>query len=609
MLYALDNGIEILLITKEYFVWSKKYWPNIRTCILILLAIISLQTRADTKVHISIDGLSWQVLSSIDNDTLRFLGAESGDNVSGTPLTPFVTTNTGPAHVSLYSNVTPQRGGWVGNMFLEPNSELHKPNNAFAYPSQQEIYLLPQLLERQNKRTACINVPGLGLSTAEMNCTVHLGFSRPLDKSCHVQINDGVEINSINVEKSNDVSNCFLGNASNLILDSGHLKLKVADVSVALHQNKVTQVTFSSKDKKVSKLVWINSLSNDKKTASVYIGPGFSPAGNEGFFNLPEEHQRWAGTQDSRSYISGKISKEGFLETLKFQADYIFKLTRYLVREAKLDAIFSYTSLLDTIGHNFTVTKFTNDKLNGLGKLPKEIRENYLYIDRQLHSLHSTVNNKNGSFFVTSDHGMAPAYFNLGITSYLDSQGFNVFDKDANIVAYTSGATLHLYAKNNASIKNEQGKELNQTEIIDNIVASLKGLKYGGQTVFDIVLSRRDLESIELAHENSGDVVAITNVGFGLDTRRRPTDRLFYRSTFNELELKALDYKQSEIEHAKSGLLNRNSPGIHGHSNTKPEMRGIFYTNVLTKLSNSPANSSDVSLLLFCHMQEKKECF
>ena len=590
--------------------WAKRYCSSVGICILVALASMSVETKADTKVHISIDGLSWQMLSRIDDDNLRFFGSGSTGKVRGTPLIPFATTNTGPAHVSLYSNVTPQQGGWVGNTFLEPNSKLNETNNAFTYPNKKEIYLLPQLLEQQNKRTACINVPGVGLSKSEMNCTVHLGFSRPLDEACHVKIDEGgMKINSISADKSNDVANCFLGHAANLSFDSGHLQLSLANNSVTLAQNKVTQVTFLANDRQISKLIWINSASKGKNIASVYIGPGFSAAGNEGFFNLPEEHQRWAGTQDSRSYNLGKISKDGFLATLKFQADYVFKLTRYLVREAKLDAIFSYTSLLDTIGHNFTAAKLHSAEVYAKNPLSSEVRENYLYIDRQLHSLHSAVNDKNGSFFVTSDHGMAPAYYNLGIASYLDSLGFEIFGKDANIAAYTSGATLHLYVKDNASIKNDQGKQLNQSDIINSIVGSLKSLKYQGQTVFDIVLSRNDLESIELAHENSGDLVAITTIGFGLDTRKRPTDRLFYRSTFNEVELKALGYKQSEIEHAKSGLLNRSSSGIHGHVNTTPEMRGVFYTNVTTKLSKSPATSSDVSALLFCHMQGNTRCF
>lgn len=579
--------------------------------ILVPLLLLSLATfaQANTIVHLSVDGMSWSELSKLKQNELLYFKLNNDDKHSGFPLQAFSSANTGPAHASMYTGKSPHEGGWVANSFLTPKAAIDKPANAFTYPQKQQLSSLPHDLTRQGQKTACLNVPSIQADKNLGECTLHLSFSRPLDNACHIKLlSDSRLINFSEKGSLDDVSSCFLGALSGLSVKGDIVELVVNSNKFSLAPEHVKQITFNVDGKKISKLIWINEISDN--TASLYVGPGFETKANMAFLKLPSEFSTWPGSQDSKSYHLGKISEDGFIATLYFQSNYVFSLTEYLIDEHKLDAIFSYTSLLDTIGHNFLLQSSLQA---GYEKHSKDYQQHvnnaYTFVDKKVSRLESKLKNGVASLHVTSDHGMMPTHTNIGINSLIESLAYSVFAKNPDVRAYTSGANAHIYV--NSSIR-KGGKKTDDEQMLARLASELRAYKHKGVEVFTRVVLKSDSRKLTNFNDNSGDIVLFAAPGYGLDPRKRPSNRLNYASTFDKKVLLAMGYSDIEIKHAVAGFLNRTSPGIHGYPNTQNLMNGVFFSSA-KNLKRSDKNSRlissmSVSNFLTCTFNKESEC-
>ncbi|MFT6735964.1 MAG: hypothetical protein ACJA0G_000083 [Kangiellaceae bacterium] len=582
---------------------------QILAVLLLLLIFLTPYTQAKTILHLSVDGMSWGELSKLKQDDLLYFKTYNQAKRRGFALQPFSSANTGPAHASMYTGKSPQDGGWVSNTFLTPEAAIDKPSNAFTHPQKLQLSSLPHDLTRQGQKIACLNVPSIQADESLGECALHLSFSRPVDKACHISLlSDSRVIDFSEKGPLDDVSRCFLGVVSGLSLKNNKVELVLNSNKFSLAPEQVNQITFNVDGKKISKLIWINEISDT--TASLYVGPGFATKANKAFSKLPREFSTWPGTQDSKSYHLGKMTEAGFIATLYYQSNYIFKLTEYLIDEQKLDAIFSYTSLLDTIQHNFLVQSTLQPGYASHGKdYQQHIEDAYKFIDIKVSSLESKLKNGLALLHVTSDHGMMPTHTNIGINSLIEDLGYSVFTKNPDVRAYTSGASAHIYV-NSSNRKN--GKIADKKEILARIASDLRGYKVKGVNVFSKVETKSNLATIKNISDNTGDITLFSAPGYGLDPRNRPSNRINYASTFDKNILHSMGYSDIEIKHALDGFLNRNSPGIHGYPNTQNLMNGVFFTSVID-LKNSDIkgrviSSMSVSKFLSCTFKKESEC-
>jgi predicted AlkP superfamily pyrophosphatase or phosphodiesterase len=597
----------LVVYLKKEVLMKKLASPQIHT--LLLLISITTFAQAQTSLHLSIDAMSWNELSKIEQGDLRYFKTSKDANHIGFALQPFSSANTGPAHASMYTGKSPQEGGWVSNRFLTPQAAIDKPSNAFIHPQKLKLSSLPHELTRQGQKTACLNVPSIQADKKIGECTLHLSFSSPVDNACHISLlSDSRIIDFSDKGPLNDVSQCFLGKMSGLSLKDGTAELVLNSRKLSLATGQVNQITFNVKGEKISKLIWINKISDD--TASLYIGPGFVTRANDAFSQLPSRFSTWPGTQDSKSYHLGKISEDGFIATLYFQSNYVFDLTEYLIEEQKLDAIFSYTSLLDTIGHNFLVQSTLQPDYAHHGKrYQQHVEDAYKFIDTKAANLEGKLKKGLSSLHITSDHGMMPIHTNIGINSLVESLGYSVFSTEPDARAYTSGANAHIYLN---SVNRKNGKRIDKKETINRLASALRAYELKGVPIFSHVDTNDSLTTVNNISENTGDIVLFATLGYGLDPRKRPSKRLHYASTFDKKILSSMGYSDIEIKHAVDGFLNRSSPGIHGYPYTHNLMNGVFFSSAVD-LKKSDENSRlitsmSVANFLSCTFKGENEC-
>jgi hypothetical protein len=118
-----------------------------------------------------------------------------------------------------------------------------------------------------------------------------------------------------------------------------------------------------------------------------------------------------------------------------------------------------------------------------------------------------------------------------------------------------------------------------KVEIVADLMSRFSELKDPHATkVFTFVKSKVSVSELQLAHPgNAGDLFVSAAAGFGLESRKPPTARLFFPISFERQGLAAAGLTPSEVEFVAGGFMNQSSPGVHGHVASATGIAAIFY--------------------------------
>ena len=232
-----------------------------------------------------------------------------------------------------------------------------------------------------------------------------------------------------------------------------------------------------------------------------------------------------------------------------------------------------------------------------------KVKDAYRKLDGWMGAVVRSSDAADTNFLVASDHGMVATHTVLAISSLIETWGYSVHGNQPDIGIYTSGASAHIYVNGN----DRPGGHIDQEQKA-KIVSDLQRRFYklqdmSGNSIFAVVKPNAEIESLALRHAfNSGDLFVSAAAGFGLDTRKPPTSRLFFPVSYDRTALAASGLEPSEVSFIVEGFFNRSSPGIHGHVASTPGIAGILYgvgPNI-TKASGAAAHMLQITPSIAC---------
>jgi hypothetical protein len=512
---------------------------------IILFYSIGGQTK-DRLIVQSIDAFGWHEFKRInekaDSDNPLLAG-----KYQVYPLSVMASGNTGPSHISAYTGVSAEKGGWVGNVFLRPG--IKRPSSAFtAVNAESKHKHIITKLKESGYNTACLNVPTVNPNLA---CKLQLSFSRRLAPSC-----------SLLVDKT--TKNIICGDETfNLKNITSHIQL--GDIAMSLKVGEPDTFCWQQDNKQYSRVILLEQVGAEKR---LYIGPKHALNANAEFIERLPEFTCWPGTVDGNSIRLGKVSPLGFYLISKWQHDYAFNLLQKVLEMPEYDAVFSYTSFLDNVQHELLShpSHAMHESLQQLVmKAFQQVSSDILATEQKLDATDSML--------IFSDHGMQLSEHVIFLTGMLREFGISVSGKQPQARVLTSGALGHIYL-NGVS---EQQKL--------NVKTYLNSFKIDNKAVFDFALLKDELDEVKLHHPNSGDIVVLLNPGFGLDPRIPPTSKFIYPAMGVPSHKLASSMTEIEYDFLRLGTSNRVSPGNHGFSSQIANIDGIvFGTGCFTTL-------------------------
>ncbi len=244
---------------------------------------------------------------------------------------------------------------------------------------------------------------------------------------------------------------------------------------------------------------------------------------------INDEFGFFPGDPDYYALEHGYIDEITYLEQAERLADWLADITIYLIEEYDPDLVLAYQPQVDECEHQFLLVDPRQ-----LGYTPERSEEYIGYLEWAYELADENVGGIVGAagydstFFVISDHGMAPIHTVVYINEILKEAGLLVtytkgswtyIDTSATkAYAFTSGAAAHIYI-------NLEGREPTgivppeeYREVQRQIVELLQSVRdpETGEEVFDIITIKEMTKAFHLYNENTGDVFVTTRKGYTL---------------------------------------------------------------------------------------------
>jgi predicted AlkP superfamily phosphohydrolase/phosphomutase len=228
----------------------------------------------------------------------------------------------------------------------------------------------------------------------------------------------------------------------------------------------------------------------------------------------------------------GWITAEDYLDMVRRQSGYQMDVAKWVWETYAPDLMFTYQAPIDESMHQFLLVD-----PNQPGYTPEKAKlyEGYRraaakIVDNNLARLLQSVDLKNTTLLMVSDHGMAPIRGEVNVNTILEGAGLlklyegktDVETPKSQAIAFTSGAAGHIYI-------NVKGREaagiVPETEVpglTEKIIALLKAATdpKTGQPIFSRVVDRAGLAELGLDTPMSGDVFVQAAPGFALADAR-----------------------------------------------------------------------------------------
>lgn len=240
-------------------------------------------------------------------------------------------------------------------------------------------------------------------------------------------------------------------------------------------------------------------------------------------------------------YVFGWIDEKTYLEDVEYQADWIGKVTPYLMSKNDWDLYMTQWHGIDNTQHAFL--RFDKSVLTDHDA---EICDNvvlrtYQVADKLVGDIFNGINrSKEDTYtFVLSDHGHVMGKRRFFINAYLYQKGLINLKKDpvTNKIAVDwertqafSQGMVHVYV--NLKGRDPNGSVLpgsdyeNVVKKVIDLLTDIKDPKNGIKPI-SLALSNKDAEFLGLSGERAGDVIYATNPIYASDNRLKITGDLF----------------------------------------------------------------------------------
>lgn len=518
-------------------------------------------------------------------------------------LTPINIANTGPSHAAIFSGAAPAVSGVVGQTFASAKDKLPKGSDAFSYVSEAETIVAAA--RRQGKRVACFEAPGFDGRTANYSCDYMLSFLETTQESIAIKLVPAT------VESQAKAAPGKFGTGAMLLapkepsgtlpsaIAQNQIRLLVADrdssdninydtVSIQLRDGTIETISEGriypyqrmEDGTLTTNALWVNSLDPATGEIELYWGQPYKTVANEAMMEaVVSKIGGWRGTLDARGLHAGRISEVGFDALNEYQARYAIDALALLLKRRDWDLYVGYLPYLDTVQHEYLVTSpLQIDYADKANRYADKVKDAYRKLDGWMGGIVKSPDAANTNFVVASDHGMIATHTVLAISSLVETWGYAVYGERPDIGIYTSGASAHIYVNGD----DREGGHIDQKrkiQIVADLQKRFSALNDNfGKPIFAVVEPNAAIGSLDLRHPaNSGDLFVSATVGFGLETRKPPTSRLFFPISFDRSLLAASGLEASEVAFIAGGFFNRSSPGIHGHVASTLGIAGILY--------------------------------
>ena len=244
---------------------------------------------------------------------------------------------------------------------------------------------------------------------------------------------------------------------------------------------------------------------------------------------LNEKFGAFPAGADSYALEHGWITAEDDLYLMERQSTYMAEVAAWVYSTYSPDLMFTWQDPFDSAGHQFLMTDSRQfnyspelaETYQGYYQRAVKIADNSLKIMLDAFDLDTTT------VMLAGDHGMAPLHTRVYVNTILEEAGLLTLDSQNSVVlsktkafAICSGGAVHVYI--NLEGREKGGGTVSEEEYADiqnQIVGLLKDLTdpNSGESVFQRVLTRDELDPLGLDHPNSGDVFAQSIPGYHMD--------------------------------------------------------------------------------------------
>jgi len=479
------------------------------------------------------------------------------------PISPSMTA---PAHISMFTGAYPERTGIVSNWFLLPGQPVHRRTSGFDAPIEAET--LWHAAMRQGKRVICATAVGADNLTPERNCDLTFGYGRSAGRVAVVHLEpkeaDGwtlakqpfeharaleaatdspsplayqmgrdrtVEVFALAVDRAFDGKKMF----DAVVLDFDR---DLRNGYAALLREGEWGAAYLPVDNiRAGSWMRLLKLEGDLSTVKVYLGaPGVMRGRPPEFLAVMESRFGfWPGGPDGRNLRRGLVGETHWRQQAQRLAYYLRDVALANLRRDDWDLFFTYLPLLDEAGHDFLLRDPRQGDYDEEGgerraRYARHIEWAYQTADQILLEWMKAAPPET-NFIVVSDHGMIPIHTNVNLNTLLAQASFRVTrDDTAEVRAYTSGSSAHIYV--NLTGRRPQGvaTEEKLEDTVARIVVACKGLRdpVTGEPVLEVVLKRSELDQVRLNHPGrAGEVWVNARPGYQLRSRIDPEALLF----------------------------------------------------------------------------------
>ncbi len=476
-----------------------------RLLFFVLIAALSCQSIEDTPrkmIVIHARGASYPFLEKYlaGNTAAGFLqeANRKGDLKRLIPITNAVTISN---IASFETGVHPSDHGVVGHLFAQVDS-LVKPVSGFSQRFEVETFW--EKADRAGKQV--LNVGALTLhgkyeTHENVDC---LAQGRGLSQSgiFHLVPLNKNSIVTYKVLEENGTENPW--QFYRPIADEGTLQVVYNDEQYALDSGGWVEIQLPTEELiQAFRVKWMDSKQD---TIRLYVRSAFENRGYPQDF-LKEIDQAVGpskGWPNIPWYADGTITTQALLEEAETEIQYLMDAFAYSVEQKDYDLIYIDYPIMDRYGHAFYGLVEESEKYG------EYMQTAYERMSEDFGTIHRFAKANGYELLIASGHGFSGIHTDININRLLGEQGIITLpDPSWEAFGVPGKVSAHIYL--NPQLTDERRSEINNT------IGRLKdGLRApgSGELVIESIYSKNELESLGLAHANSGDLYALLKPGY-----------------------------------------------------------------------------------------------
>jgi len=238
---------------------------------------------------------------------------------------------------------------------------------------------------------------------------------------------------------------------------------------------------------------------------------------------------------DDYALEHGWITDEDYFYMLQRSSRWMAEVSAWVYSTYKPDLLLTWQNVFDEAGHAWFMHNQRQPAYSDETAIQFSdyFKKGAIVADQALDTMLDVIDLNHTTLMLISDHGMAAIHTKVYVNTILEKAGLLKLDNrnyvdvgNSKAFAVASGGSVHIYINliDHESDGFVSPEEYDQVQ--SQIVESLTSLTdpETGELVFQRVLRQNELASMNLNHENSGDIFALVYPGYFLDGWRGNDD-------------------------------------------------------------------------------------